>query len=368
MSKKLLISLLIGSLLSALTLYLSFRNVPVHQLVSYLRTINYWWILPTMAILTFAFVLRTLRWQIILRNIERIEFAQAFHPLMIGFMMNCVLPGRVGELARPVLLKQRKGIPVTTGIATVAAERIFDICMLIFLFTLVFTTVSSRPDLSGDYFGFHLNSSVLRTAALGMIRLSILLIVCIALLTIGFTRRFIKACIEGVGRFMASVMPGARAGIERMNGFVIGIMDNFATGLSMVRNPWNMLVCVGLTILIWGLTAISYLVFAKGCPGIRLSFMEMTTVMVVICFAIALPSVPGFWGLWEAGGVFALSFFGVAEKDSLGFILVNHATQIFPVIAIGLISALITSVNILNLSASNSRRPTGEQQRKAEGA
>ena len=28
--------------------------------------------------------------------------------------------------------------------------------------------------------------------------------------------------------------------------------------------------------------------------------------MIIICFFIALPSVPGYWGIWEAGGVFAL--------------------------------------------------------------
>ncbi len=366
MSKKLFISLVIGSLLSGLTLYFSFRNVPIGQLVTYLGAINYWWIVPTIAISVATFVLRTLRWQLILKSIDNIGFSQAFHPLMIGFMMNCVLPGRVGELARPVLLRQRHGISVTTGIATVAAERIFDIGMLIFLFALVFTTVSSRPDLTGDYFGFHLDSSVLKSVALAMIRLSIALIVCIALFTIGVTRRFIKACIGQMGRHLAAIIPRAQARIERLIKFVIGIMDNFAIGLSMVRNPARMTACVALTILIWILSAFSYLVFAKGCPGIKLSFMEWTTVMVVICFAIALPSVPGFWGLWEAGGVFALSIFGVAEKDALGFILVNHATQIFPVIVIGLISALITSVNILNLT-NNGRRSTDNAPCKVKG-
>jgi uncharacterized protein (TIRG00374 family) len=366
MPKKLLISLVIGSVLSALTLYLSFRNVPFRQLVTYLGTVNYWWIVPTIAILVATFVLRTLRWQLILKSIDKIGFQQAFHPLMIAFMMNSVLPGRVGELARPVLLRQKHGISVTTGIATVAAERIFDIGILVSLFALVFTTVSSRPDLSGDYFGFHLNSAVLKSAALGMIRLSIALIVCIALFTIGVTRRLIKACIGQMGRYLVAIIPRAQAKVESLIGFVIGIMDNFAIGLSMVRNPGRMLACVALTILIWTLTAFSYLVFAKGCPGINLSFMEFTTVMVIICFAIALPSVPGFWGLWEAGGVFALSIFGIAEKDALGFILVNHATQIFPVIAIGLISALITSVNILNLTV-NDRGSMEKQQRKVEG-
>ena len=185
MSKKLFTSLVIGSLVSALTLYLAFRNVPVRQLIAYLGTINYWWIVPTIALLITTFLLRTLRWRLLLKHIGPLTFRQAFHPLMIGFMMNCVLPGRVGELARPVLLKQRHGIAFSTGLATVAAERIFDIFMLILLFALVFTTISGRPDLESDYFGFHLNSTVLKSVALGMIRLSILLLVAIILLTVG---------------------------------------------------------------------------------------------------------------------------------------------------------------------------------------
>jgi uncharacterized protein (TIRG00374 family) len=350
MSKKLIISLVIGILVSTLTLYLSFRNVPLAQLAAYLKTINYWWIIPMFGLVFATFTLRTLRWQIILGNIERIKFWQAFHPLMIGFMVNCVLPGRVGELARPVLLKQKRGVSVTTGIATVAAERIFDIAVLILLFTAVFTTVASRPDLKGNYFGFRLDSAVLKSAAWGMIRLSAALIVLIALLIIGATRRLIKAGIEKTGLYLAARIPRLQVRIQRIVGFVLSIIDNFAAGLSLVRNPASLLACTLLSLLIWGLTAFSYLIFAKGCPGIELSFVELTTVMVVICFAIALPSVPGFWGLWEAAGVFGLSIFGVTEKDALGFTLVNHAVQVFPVIAIGFVSALITSVNILNLT------------------
>jgi uncharacterized membrane protein YbhN (UPF0104 family) len=90
----------------------------------------------------------------------------------------------------------------------------------------------------------------------------------------------------------------------------------------------------------------------------------MTTTMVIICFFIALPSVPGYWGVWEAGGVFALALFGVNQRDAAGFTLVNHAVQLFPVILIGLISALVTSVNILHLSYSSK---TGTQDLKLKG-
>jgi uncharacterized protein (TIRG00374 family) len=347
MPKKLLISLAVGGLISILTLYLAFRNVPINDLIAYIGTINYWWILPTVLVLALTFVLRAIRWAIILKNICDMTFWQAFHPTMISFMMNCVLPGRVGELARPVLIKQQRGVPLTTGVATVAAERIFDLCILIALFTAIFSTVTNRPDLAGDYFGLHLDGKTIHTVATGMIRLSVMLLAGIAILTIGPTRRLLKTTLQGTGQWLNRMAP--RLPIQRMTDILLMIIDNFAIGLSMIRNPVQLLLCIGVSITIWVLTAFSYFIFAMGCPGITLSPMESTTVMVIICFVIALPSAPGFWGLWEAGGVFSLALFGIAEKDALGFTLVNHAAQIFPVIGIGLISALITSVNILQL-------------------
>ena len=109
-------------------------------------------------------------------------------------------------------------------------------------------------------------------------------------------------------------------------------------------------ICIGLSIAIWVLAALSYYIMALGCPGIEISFLEISATMIIICFVIALPSVPGFWGIWEAGGVFALTLFGVSAKEAAGFTLANHAVQIFPVIIIGLVSAMVTSINIWQVS------------------
>jgi hypothetical protein len=43
---------------------------------------------------------------LILEPASKISFWKAFHPLMIGFMLNCILPGRVGEVARPAILQK----------------------------------------------------------------------------------------------------------------------------------------------------------------------------------------------------------------------------------------------------------------------
>ena len=70
---------------------------------------------------------------------------------------------------------------------------------------------------------------------------------------------------------------------------------------------------------------------------------------------------PGWWGLWEAGGVFALSVFGISAKEAAGFTLANHAIQVFPVIIVGFGSAMILSVSIRQMSY-ESRKYQKQQQ------
>jgi hypothetical protein len=45
-----------------------------------------------------------------------------------------------------------------------------------------------------------------------------------------------------------------------------------------------------------------------------------------------------------------MSLFGVSSKEAAGFTLANHALQVFPVIIVGLVSAMILSVNIRKIS------------------
>ena len=131
---------------------------------------------------------------------------------------------------------------------------------------------------------------------------------------------------------------------------LIKIIENIAQGFESIRHPKKIVFCSILSLLIWGLLGFSYYLFSLGSPGINLSFFELSAVMVIICFFISLPSVPGWWGLWEAAGVFALSLFGVSAKEAAGFTLANHALQIFPVIIVGMASAMILSVNIRQMS------------------
>jgi uncharacterized protein (TIRG00374 family) len=351
MKKKTGISLILGLAVSVLAMYLAFRNVPFDDLLSYFESINYAWLFPAVATLLVSFALRAYRWKIILEPAGDIGFWQAFHPLMIGFMINCILPGRVGEVARPAILQKKEKIPFSTGLATVAAERVFDVGMLILLFAVLLGTIKINPNLDIVFGKYHLNKALLTSVGKGTFKLLLLLIVGIILVSYNKTREKMNAVILWLPQMLFFVGPDAKNKIQnRICRPVVSFVENIATGFMLVKYPARMFICIGLTIVIWLLAAFSYYLMSLGCPGIELSFIEITAMMVILCFFIALPSVPGYWGIWEAGGVFALLLFGVSSKAAAGFTLANHAVQVFPIIIVGFISAVLTSVNIWQVS------------------
>ena len=351
MKKNMAISLIIGSAISFIALYFAFKNVPLAALFDYLASINYFWLVPSVLFVVFAFLVRVVRWQVILASTGKISFWKAYHPMMIGFMLNCILPARVGELARPAILQQKEKVAFTAGLATVAAERVFDLIILISLSIIVFSTISIDPNLEIGFGDYLLNKETLSAIGRNMILLCTLLIAAIILISVDASRNLLKKSILGIPSLFFFLRPGVKEKIsQRACAPLIKVVDNIAAGFGLIKNFKRTCICLFFSIAVWVLHAVSYYLMALGCPGIDLSFYEITAVMIIINFAIALPSVPGFWGVWEAGGRFALILFAVSKNDAAGFALASHAAQMFPVIFIGLISAVVYGVNIKNIS------------------
>ena len=340
-------SLLLGGTVSAGALYLAFRNVPLGMLWRYLGAVDYRFLFLALVLVGLVLAAKALRWQVILGATRRVAFMQAFHPMIIGFMLNCILPGRLGELARPALLRQQSQVPFATGLGTVLAERILDMLTLLALFAWVLANLDLDHGKAVTLGGHQLDGPVILAAGRATLYLALMAVAAVVL----FTREPVRRHAVNIIRRLVDAIPGLsalrRQWIETRIVLPLGIgLDHLASGLVLTRRPWRLLGCIGLSVLIWLLTVCSYHVLTLGFPGLQLHLAQTGAMMVVICFCIALPSVPGWWGLWEAGGVFALSFFGVAAGPALAFTLVNHAAQVFPVILVGLVSMLISGLRL----------------------
>jgi uncharacterized protein (TIRG00374 family) len=349
--KKIILPLTIGVLLSGIALYVVFRNVPLGELAEYLKTVNYWWVIPAVAMTLMSFAIRVVRWQLLLSPFKKTDFWSAHHPLMIGFMLNCLLPGRVGELARPAILYQRERVSFAKVLATVGAERVFDVVVLLISFVIVLASVEISPSLDLTFGDYHLNKATLDNIAVTTLQLCIGLIVCIVIVSFKQTHRFIKKTILALPHLLFFAGTDLQEKVrEKFCVRLVRVFDNLAAGFDLLRSPKKVGLCLGLSFAVWGAGAVSYYMMSLGCPGIRLSFLELYATMVIVCFFISLPSAPGFWGIWEAGGVFGLLIFGVPTKEAAGFTLANHVIQMVPVIIVGLVAAVITGVNVVQIA------------------
>lgn len=326
--------------------------------MSYFISISYVWIIPTVAVALASLALRVVRWRMILESDRKISFWSAFHPLMIGFMLNCIMPGRVGEVARPIILLQKEKIPFSIGLTTVAVERFFDLVFLIGFFIFVFASVNIDPKLNIAFGGHYLNKETLLLLFHGMLNVCILLIAAMLLISWKPGRILIQKGIMAAPLILFFLEEKQQDKIgEKVCRPLKRTIENIAIGFALIKDPIRLLSCAGLSLLIWLLSAYSYYILAIGCPGITLTFKEILAFMVILLFFVALPSVPGFWGIWEAGGVFALYLFGVSNKDAAGFALISHVVQMAPVIIIGLLSALYTGIDILKFPKLGSNDP-----------
>ncbi|MBL0715055.1 MAG: flippase-like domain-containing protein [Desulfosarcina sp.] len=328
--------LALGALISVVGFYLAFRNVPLDGLAAYSREVNYRWSLPALIVLAVTYAVRSLRWQLLLRPIGRIPLSAAYHSIIISFMINCILPGRVGEMARPLILKKTEGLPFTSTLATLAAERLLDLATLLALMLLALPGISFTTASPIAFGGYELSPALLMRLARTSIIGALLLMLGLFFIGHNGVRQRLFFLIRRITAYARILGPRWQTRITHATEtFIITFLQRFADGLQYLSKPGHLLVMIALSMSTWVLNALSFYLVARGCPGIGLSFADILVMMVIICLFIALPSVPGYWGLWEAAGVFALAGLGIAREPAAGFTLFNHALQILPVIPAG---------------------------------
>jgi len=345
---KLLVSLLIGIVFSGAALYFAFRNVPLASLLDYIKTINIWWIILSVAVGFLNYFLKVIRWQIILSPVKKLRFRDAYHPFIIGFMINVILPGRIGELTRPAILYKRDKISFSKGVATIGIERIFDLFALLFLFIVIISSVSIDPNLKLEFNGYQIDRDTLQTIWTGMLKAGIALMVFIVLLMLPFTRTSLSRIISWMPELLFFTTARFREDLtQSLKGKSQTIFDNIAHGFEVLKDPFKIFACLMLSLGAWLLVFLSFYLLSMGCRGLEISFFQAAAVTIFICFFIILPSVPGYWGIWEIGGIYGLMLFGVSKVTAAGVTLAFHAFQILPLIPVGLLSAWITGINVL---------------------
>ncbi len=303
----------LGIGISVFFLGLALRGLKLGEVWATMRSANYLWLIPSVAIYFCAVWARTWRWDYMLRPLKHVPVRRLFPVVVIGYMGNNVYPFRAGELLRSYVLRQQEGITFSASIATVIVERVFDgLVMLLFVFVaLPFTPI---PGDNGDIRRMVIVASVLFFTAL---------VIFFALAAM--PERF----------FALAAWVGKRLMPERISTPLLGFLARFLTGLESLRSFRNVLMIFLTSVVIWLLETVKYW-FVMHAFSFEVSFFALMLMNGIVNLATTLPSAPGYVGTFDTPGITVLTLYGIEKNIATAYTLVLHAALWLPVTLLGL--------------------------------
>jgi hypothetical protein len=299
----------VGAGISALFLFIALRNLHPAALWEVVRTAQYAWIVPGVAIYFCGVWARTWRWDYLLRPMKRIPLRRLFPVVVIGYMGNNVYPARAGELIRAYVLRQREGISMGASLATVVVERVFDgLVMLLFVFIgLPFTPMPRW-----------LQVMVVAASLLFFGALAVFMILAIK----------IEWAEAAYSWLIERVVPA------RFRSPARGFVERFMTGLHSLRSGRAVLMLFLTSIVIWLAETVKYW-FVMQAFDFSVPFWVLMLMNGIVNLATTIPSSPGYVGTFDAPGIEILTLFGVPRSLAASYTLVLHGALWFPITLLG---------------------------------
>lgn len=294
-NQHLLRRLLPGLVISALAIVILSRFVDLGELRNAFGLLELRWLPWVLLMFMGTLSSRAKAWRTILE--ERATFKDSFMVLNQGYLLNNVLPFRLGELGRAMLLGERSGLGFWRVLSTVVVERVFDVG-----FAAGLLLISLPYVIAADW----ARSTTLIAVSLVVFGLG--LIFFLAVNPAPFTR---------LVQMLTRPWP-------KVQDWLIERMESFLEGLKPLKSAPRFLRVSLWMALTWAFNiAWYYLLLRAFFPSAE--WLWAIFVVGVGSVGVALPSSPAYIGVLEGAIVAALSLFGLDPSLALAFALVAHA-------------------------------------------
>ncbi len=297
-------------LLAGFLLYLALRQVSWSELWQTLRNVQLEYIGLGFLTNTLALFARSLRWGVLVSAQKRPGTLSVFWATAAGYMGNTFLPARAGELIRSVMLGKETDISASFVLATALTERLMDVIALVLIGALVISNISLALPL-------WLFSTIQWMALAGLVALAIFLA----------APRMEKLFLK---------IPALVRLPEKWRERTSGLISQFMLGAKALINSKRAAAFVLLTAVVWGIDGLGTVIFAHGL-GLSLRFEQAQLLLVALGLASALPSTPGYIGIYQFVAVTVLPVFGLTSSQALAYILAGQAVNVLTITLWGLV-------------------------------
>jgi uncharacterized protein (TIRG00374 family) len=321
----------LGIAISVVALYFAFppRSEWGHVREAFAR-VQYVYVVPLMLLSAYTVVIRCQRWRLLLRPLGDVAFLPLLSATSIGFFCNMVLPLRVGEVVRPVLLARRTRLPASSVFGSVLLERLLDLVTILALLGTVVLLVPVSDTIRRSGIAF----LVVALAAMALV--------------LALQRRHPVALRFMSGAFR--LLPAAMR--TRADAATHGFID----GLQGIGGGTALLHVVLYSFYLWLVTA-SLFGFGLIACGLPVPFVSgALAVETVVAGAVSAPSAPGFIGTFQAGCIVALALFGVDRAEAIPYSFVVWVVQWLTQIVLGVVFLLRENVSFRDIRASEESR------------
>ena len=318
---------LTGVMVSAFFLILLLRDIQIIQLREAINSIQIGWILLAILPYMLALILRSLRWSSLLKNSIEISNSESMSIILIGYAANNLLPIRLGEIVRALIIEKRYDIPKMQVMGTIVIERLFDGLVLAIFLAIIIALLG--------------NSSILQSLAI--------------IAGIGFTLGTffiaflaIKAdLIREKMHVLLSFTP------NKIRPYLRQWLSNFITGLLALRKLNGFASVLALSFLSWTLEAVAFW-FVGLSFGLAIHPLTYLGVVSAANLAMVAPSTSGGVGPFEFFGSEMLILLGVGSSVAVAFIITVHVFVLLPVTLIGIILFWRSGTSLQMLRSSKS--------------
>jgi len=328
---------IIGLAISLAALAWAFREVSLPALAEALSRANYLYALPALGLILIGQMARARSWQTILGR--GVPFWRVFGALNAGYLLNNVLPFRLGEVGRAYLISRTHKLTAAQALSSVLVERVIDLVMIMSLLT------AFLPIITGLEW----------TRSAALISALVTLVALTGLFVLARSHNSVTRIIHWALSHVRWPGFAPQVWSERSGRFIEGLAVLQDVRRFVAAAFWSSLawVCAGFSAWMLILAFVPTGTIAMGF------FM-----LVITGLSIAVPSAPGSVGVWQAAGVSALGVFGVTGGLAFSISLVHHLVNYGFTSLLGAIGLAREGESLAHL-AQSARAMLGEKEPKA---
>ena len=272
---------------------------------------NKFYLVAGVALVYADYILRALRWKILLRPVCEAKTSDLVAPTMIGFT-GLALLGRPGEFIRPYLIARKVNLSMSSQLAVWTVERIFDTgaFALIMAVNILWSrnTLGKLPGFANSARRHFLGYEISAFTFFQAFAIALFLGVCMVALVAFKVRKDPSIASKFFVRLFGRVSPKVGHAVGKR-------VLAFGEGLNTVKDLASFFQLSGLSILIWVFIGFAYMAVTHAYSIHRLSQMTLSSVFLLTAASVVggvlqLPVVGGGSQLATIGmlrGVFNLS-------------------------------------------------------------